>query len=240
MNTERNPYHQAHYDIEDIEEINHRLWHRFERMQKSAIRYAHLQHGSRVAHGKDASRGQGRVLKTLTLVPEITQRDLQNILDMRQQSLAELLGKLEGKGYIVREADENDRRKQIIRLTEAGREAAEEVKAEEAKHDQSGFSFFDCLSEEEKGQLEDYLIRVTDRLDEEATESMQGFKDEKRRGRKRGRTMGGGAERGPRFRWNPYEDTHSIQDDQPTDQMFCDHNCRSCQIKAQGGCLLRG
>ncbi len=69
--------------IDALEDIDHRLFHRLKQIQKGALRYAHLQHGSQIARGRDASRGQGRVLKTLILTPEISQRELQNMLDMR-------------------------------------------------------------------------------------------------------------------------------------------------------------
>ena len=46
----------------------------------------------------DPLRGQGRVLALLKAKPETTQRELSYLLDMRQQSLSELLSKLEEKG----------------------------------------------------------------------------------------------------------------------------------------------
>ena len=43
----------------------------------------------------DSRRGQGRVLAILKMQPEISQKELLYLLDMRPQSLGELLSKLE-------------------------------------------------------------------------------------------------------------------------------------------------
>lgn len=115
-------------DIDHIDNADQRLWHRLERVQMLSGRLLRAE-GGRLSRGRDASRGQGRVLKALALVPEISQKDLMVLLDMRQQSLAELLAKLEAKGLVEREQDAEDRRRQVVRLTEAGRAAAAEVPA---------------------------------------------------------------------------------------------------------------
>ena len=102
-------------------------------------------------------RGQGRVLKLLKMQTEITQKDLLELLDMRPQSLGDLLRKLELKGYITRVPAENDRRAMIVRLTEKG--INEEISDEEGL----GFnSLFQCLTEEEQVQLGGYLKRIID------------------------------------------------------------------------------
>lgn len=88
-------------DIDHIDNADQRLWHRLERVQMLSGRLLRAE-GGRLSRGRDASRGQGRVLKALALVPEISQKDLMVLLDMRQQSLAELLAKLEAKGLVER------------------------------------------------------------------------------------------------------------------------------------------
>lgn len=149
-------------EIEDLDNIDHRLWHRLERLQVLAMRYMHAQFGDRMARGRDASRGQGRVLKALSLVKDpISQKDLMEVLDMRQQSLAELLSKLEAKGYITRTPSPEDRRKQIVELTDEGRAAADAVPDADPNID-----FFDCLTDDEKANLEDYLTRLAESLEQ--------------------------------------------------------------------------
>jgi len=107
----------------------------------------------------DMRRGQGRVLSLLKMQPEITQKNLSYLLDMRPQSLGELLGKLEKKGFITRTPSEDDRRIMIIRLTQEGEKAAENP---ENKSD----DFFGILNSEEKEQFNEYLERLIENLEE--------------------------------------------------------------------------
>ena len=115
----------------------------------------HLAHGPMAA----PQRGQGRILSLLKLKPEISQKELSDILDIRPQSLGELLAKLEKAGYIERTPSETDRRGMNVRLTEAGRSAAEQP-------DDSGpADFLDALTEEERANLASYLSKITERLE---------------------------------------------------------------------------
>jgi DNA-binding MarR family transcriptional regulator len=139
---------------------NSNLLEQFTQIQWLLVRHHHNHHHH---HHMDFGlmgnpyRGQGRVLKLLKMQPEITQKELSDLLDMRPQSLGDLLKKLEQKGYVTRTPSENDKRAMIIRLTEKG--ANEEIGDEE----QLGFnSLFQCLSEEEQVQLSEYLKRIID------------------------------------------------------------------------------
>lgn len=107
----------------------------------------------------DPHRGQGRVLALLKLKPEISQKELCNILDIRSQSLGELLAKLERSGYITRTPSEADRRVIEIHLTDAGKKASS---LEEQRPDNN--EMFGCLKEEERDTLYGYLTRVIDDL----------------------------------------------------------------------------
>ena len=71
-------------------------------------------------------QGQGRILSLLKLTPEIGQKELAHILNIRSQSLGELLAKLERNGYITRTPSEADRRGMDIRLTESGKAVSEQ------------------------------------------------------------------------------------------------------------------
>ena len=241
--------------------IDHRLWHRFDRVHDLAYRQARRGHGGRMRQGRDASRGQGRVLKALSLVPEMSQKDLQILLDMRQQSLAELLAKLEEKGSVARRPSEEDRRMQIVTLTEAGRAAAEEVAEPEPAE-----SPFDCLSEEEKELLDGYLERIEAVLVEKREED-----EDQPRGRRHGkghghgRGHGKGRRRGEGFDEQApgeaqemrrhgrggkghdrvhqrYLQTSPVFEEAPAEapiDFVCDHNCRACPLRAQGACIKR-
>ena len=94
-------------------------------------------------------RGQGRVIKLLKIHPKINQKDLSYLLDIRPQSLGELLSKLEKNGYILRTPSENDKRAMIIELTEKGTELPDE-----AESDFDFSSVFDCLNDEEKNNCD--------------------------------------------------------------------------------------
>jgi DNA-binding MarR family transcriptional regulator len=137
-----------------MSEIKYRkLVEQFMQIQWLLIRHHH----NHMSFGFTGSpfRGQGRVLKLLKLKPEITQKELSELLDMRQQSLGDLLKKLEQKGYITRTPSETDKRAMIIHLTEKGKNA------EIGDDKQLGIeSLFDCLTEEELKNLEEYLGRI--------------------------------------------------------------------------------
>ena len=100
----------------------------------------------------DPTRGQGRILAMLKIQPEIATKDLAYLLGIRQQSLNELLNKLEKNSYVERRPSEKDRRVMVVHLTEKGKEAQEpETNYQE---------FLGCLSPEELQQFGEYLDRI--------------------------------------------------------------------------------
>lgn len=109
----------------------------------------------------DPLRGQGRVLALLKAKPETTQRELSYLLDMRQQSLSELLAKLEEKGFVTREKSAEDGRVTVVRLTDAGVGAAPSPNEMQGQAD-----VLDCLSEEERTQLDALSTKVISSLEE--------------------------------------------------------------------------
>lgn len=100
----------------------------------------------------DSTRGQGRILAMLKIQPKIKIKDLSYLLGIRQQSLSELLNKLEKGGYIERKTSNEDKRVVIINLTEKGKN----VETPETSYHE----FFDCLTSEELKQFEEYLDRI--------------------------------------------------------------------------------
>jgi DNA-binding MarR family transcriptional regulator len=138
-------------------------------------------------------QGQGRILSLLKLKPEISQKELSHILNIRSQSLGELLAKLERSGYITRTASSVDRRGMDIRLTESGK-AVSEQDVEPAQHE----SVFECLNEEEQSTLRDYLDRLIKNLEEQNAEGGSGpFRGPDFRGGRRGNPFRRGEERSP-------------------------------------------
>lgn len=103
-------------------------------------------------------RGQSRILNILLENPQMSQRALQEQLGIEPGSISEILAKLEEKGFLVKEKDENDRRRMILRLTEAGKTAAEAEKSRDAK--QYGEEIFSSLTHEEQEQLKEILRKL--------------------------------------------------------------------------------
>ena len=80
--------------------------------------------GRRLYHSSCAGRTQSRVLGLLA-AGDISQRELQERLQIQPGSISELISKLELKGFLTRRRNENDRRKVVLSLTEEGRRAAQ-------------------------------------------------------------------------------------------------------------------
>jgi DNA-binding MarR family transcriptional regulator len=151
------------------------LMERFFRIGMLLHRYHHQNFG-RFAPFKNPHRGQGRVLSILKMQPEISQKELSYLLDMRNQSLGELLAKLERGGFIERTPSEKDRRVMNVKLTPEGAKAAEQTEEKVS----GGDKLFDCFSDEEQNSV----IALLDRLIEELESSM-GTDDMPHRGDRR-------------------------------------------------------
>ncbi len=109
----------------------------------------------------DPRKGQGRILSILKMKPEISQKELSYLLEMRPQSMGELLTKLEKKGYINRTPSESDRRVLNIKLTKEGEEAT----AESAEQEFSFDKVFECLDEDEQRNMSNYLDKIISTLE---------------------------------------------------------------------------
>ena len=76
--------------MNEKDEENYDLTEQFTRIEWLLHRY-HQQNHTHYGPMGDPRKGQGRVLAVLKLQPEISQKDLLYLLDMRPQSLGELL-----------------------------------------------------------------------------------------------------------------------------------------------------
>ncbi|MDU4884841.1 MarR family winged helix-turn-helix transcriptional regulator [uncultured Clostridium sp.] len=101
--------------------------------------------------------GRGRILKVLLEKGTITQSELQDIIDIRSGSLSEILSKMEDKQLIIREKDENDKRKVRILMTEKGKET---ILLKEEEHKNKGKELFNVINEDEQNQLEMILSKL--------------------------------------------------------------------------------
>lgn len=107
----------------------------------------------------DPEHGQGRIIELLKKTGPLTQKDLAYFLGVRQQSLGELVHKLEEAGYVTREQMPEDKRANIVSLTDKG-------KAVEMSRTQMNAAF-ECLTGEEQEILKSYLQRICDSLKEQ-------------------------------------------------------------------------
>ena len=96
------------------------------------------------------ARGQALILSILAGREALSQRELQQMLGIQPGSLSELISKLEAKGFLTREKAE-DRRGNLLRITDAGRDAIPGIQA--APEDDP----FAPLSPEQQDQLSDML-----------------------------------------------------------------------------------
>lgn len=130
------------------------------RMARLMHRYIKL---NTEAHGGigDPLQGQGRVLAMLQAKPETTQKELCFLLGMRQQSLSELLSKLEEKGFVERQKSEEDGRVTLVKLTDEGKAAVPDL--DELDPDEEVFGVLDA---ETKAAFEAAVDTVSDSLKE--------------------------------------------------------------------------
>lgn len=82
----------------------------------------------RDAGGVNLSFGQVVVLHTLTRAGRVRQHELAKILATTKSNVVQLIDGLMELGLIVREQDPNDRRANLVMLTERGRSVAEQIK----------------------------------------------------------------------------------------------------------------
>jgi len=101
-------------------------------------------------------KGQGRILRLLQMKPEMPQKELDYLVDMSKPMLVETLEKLEQSGYITREEF-------VIRLTENGAKAADEINDNAVQISQ----VLGCMSEDELRTFSGYLARLIECFEEQ-------------------------------------------------------------------------
>lgn len=110
-------------------------------------------------HRRGGKTGQARILRLLSEHETLTQRQLQDILNIKSGSLSEIVRKMEHDNLISRERHPEDRRNIIIRITEKGRFTCSQnlnLLKEQEK------TLFSSLSQQEQAQLCELLSRLLD------------------------------------------------------------------------------
>ena len=110
---------------------------------------------------------QNRILLMLNESDGISQRDMTTLLQLRPQSVSETLSKLEAGGLVERRQNSRDKRVFNIFMTEEGK-----LRAQELMIDRPDFAsmFLSALSPEEKEQLLELLMKLTDSNEAEDVE----------------------------------------------------------------------
>lgn len=106
-------------------------------------------------HHRGRRGGQNGILALLAEKESMDQKELQQLLQIQPGSVSEILMKLERKGFITREKNEEDRRRSVVWLTEKGKEALKEQNSQEEETD-----MFAALNEEEKSELKRLLKKL--------------------------------------------------------------------------------
>lgn len=133
--------------------------HDMEMSTHERLRVQLIRCGQKLGSGHGTHQTQGRILKILYHHGPITQKMLQDKLDIQPGSMSEIAAKLEHKGLLCREKDPVDKRKILLTLTEAGRADVEQFKKHARAHHTK---VFDALTLEEQQQLLNLLEKLLD------------------------------------------------------------------------------
>lgn len=103
--------------------------------------------------------GQGKIMHILSSRKEISQKELQEHLGIQPGSISEILSKMENKGLLQRIKDGEDRRKTIVRITDAGERHVEEFRKNgKGNKNRDIFSALDDRQKEELKKLLGILL----------------------------------------------------------------------------------
>lgn len=101
--------------------------------------------------------GRGRLMAALCDSGEMSQTALADMLDIRPQSLSELIAKTENEGLVTRRRDKSDRRRTLVSLTDEGRKSVMRFREENRK---VSAEFLSSLNENEKNELYAILSKL--------------------------------------------------------------------------------
>ena len=107
--------------------------------------------------------GQQRILMTLLALGHMSQKELQDRLEISSGAMSEILQKIEDANLIVRTKSADDKRQVDLALSEHGKDVAAQVKTQ---YHQSIMRIFECLNGDQKDQLESILGVLATHLDE--------------------------------------------------------------------------
>ncbi len=88
--------------------------------------------GHRIHHRKGGRHGQKRILRILDHNSPMTQRELQERLQIQAGSMSEIIAKLENSGLVEKTRDGQDKRKAVLVITEMGHKTVAEQREADA------------------------------------------------------------------------------------------------------------
>ena len=113
--------------------------------------------GQKLGSGHGKRQTQGRILRILYLHGPMSQKALQDKLDIQPGSMSEIAAKLEHKGLLCRQKDPVDKRQILLTLTDAGREDVEQFHRQGKTQHAADFA---ALTQEEQQQLSQLLDKL--------------------------------------------------------------------------------
>ena len=113
--------------------------------------------------------GQQRILMTLHNLEHMTQKELQDRLEISSGAMSEILQKMEDANLIERSKSADDKRQVDLILSEHGKTVAMQVKE---RYHQSLSRIFECFDDTQRDQLEELLDVLTQHLDELKTDPL--------------------------------------------------------------------
>ena len=141
----QNKYREQNADFKD-----HSLSGELERLTHELFRKLYLKNRS-------ANQTQGKVLKILYRKGQLSQKEVQEILDVKSGSISEIITKLEKRELVTRVQDSSDKRRVLLTLTDKGRLDVEEFSR---KYQDSVMQCFEVLDEQEKREYRRILRKL--------------------------------------------------------------------------------
>ncbi|MCA2011242.1 MarR family transcriptional regulator [Cereibacter sphaeroides] len=128
-----------------------------------SLRYLIRGQGDELRHDHDLESGDIGVLAVVASNPGVTQNDLAASLVLKKSAVTRVVQRLEKRGFLTRRRSPQDRRANLLTLTETGEAVSARLRAAtQAKHDQ----WFETIAPEERAVFFDVLFRLVDHLAE--------------------------------------------------------------------------
>ena len=92
---------------------------------------------------------------------ECTQKEIENFLEVSHPTVVGIVSRMEQNGFVTCRIDDSDRRNKIVKLTDRSVEVGKSIMESLIDQDRA---MFDGFSDEERQQLDEYLLRIYDNL----------------------------------------------------------------------------